>query len=160
MGIKDALLNRGWAGRTMTRQETAARLNPLIRQHAALNHAYRHALGRADDPALADPLAALLKTSRTDVGKLKETVFSAGATAYNATDLAPEDYALDAEAPLADLQKREQQFQDALSDEKDENHQMRTRAILAVVRTNSRARLDVLQQHLRERASARASAAG
>ena len=38
--LKAAILKKGWAGRTLSRAETARRLNPLIKAHMALNHAY------------------------------------------------------------------------------------------------------------------------
>ena len=38
--IKSTILKKGWAGKTISREETVQKLNPLIEAHVALNHAY------------------------------------------------------------------------------------------------------------------------
>ena len=147
--IAEALLGRGWMGRTISREETVERINPFIKEHVLLNHAYRSVIRVAEDRRVVEALKALLKTARADVGKLCETVFSAGGTAYNGTDLKPGDVDLgdDLSAALAELIDREQAFRDRLHDERrNVEHQMRTRAILELVRDNSDERLDVIKR--------------
>lgn len=157
MGIKDAFLNKGWAGKTMSRPETIERINPLIRRHMELNHAYSYAINQVSEREAAGKLEAQQKTARADVGKLSETVLSAGGVAYTGVDIEPADYALadgtsssaDASANESAMIRRlgelEQQFQELLSDELNENHQIRTRAILSVVQANSHARIQFLR---------------
>ncbi|PSQ58816.1 MAG: hypothetical protein BRD27_05950 [Bacteroidetes bacterium QH_10_64_19] len=144
--IKEALLNRGWAGQTMSRSETVERLNPLIEQHIRLNHHYGAAIRHCDDERVVDVLERLQKTARTDVGKLSETVFSCGGTAYNGTDLSPEDFSVN--GGLADLFEElhdlETDFNASLADELDLEHQMRTRGVLEAVKSNSQDRLNAL----------------
>jgi hypothetical protein len=144
--IKEALLNRGWAGKTMSRSETVERLNPLIEQHIRLNHHYGAAIRHCDDDRVVDVLERLQKTARADVGKLSETVFSCGGTAYNGTDLSPDDFSLT--GSLSDLFKElhdlETDFNEALAHELDLEHQMRTRGVLEAVKSNSQDRLNAL----------------
>lgn len=147
--LKDLLLGKGWAGTTITRAETVERVNPLIRRFIRMNRHYRAVIDHHDRPAVAETLEDLQKTARADVGKLSETVLSCGGTAYNGTDLGPDDIDLpEADADrLFRLQDLESAFRDAVQDElNDAEHQMRTRAILKVVQTNSEERLRTLRQ--------------
>ncbi len=144
--IKEALLNRGWAGKTLSRSETVDRLNPLIRQHIELNHHYGAAIRHCDDERVVDVLERLQKTARADVGKLSETILSSGGTPYNGTDLSPKDFTL--EGSLSDLFEElhdlETAFNDGLAEEIDLEHQMRTRGVLEAVKSNSQDRLNAL----------------
>lgn len=144
--IKEALLNRGWAGKTMSRSETVERLNPLIEQHIRLNHHYGAAIRHCDDDRVVDVLERLQKTARADVGKLSETVFSCGGTAYNGTDLSPEDFSLTGSLSelFEELHDLETDFNEALADELALEHQMRTRGVLEAVKSNSQDRLNAL----------------
>jgi hypothetical protein len=144
--IKEILLNRGWAGKTLSRSETVDRINPLIRQHIELNHHYEAAIRHCDDDRVADVLKRLQKTARTDVGKLSETVLSCGGSAYNGTDLSPEDFTLKGSLSelFEDLHDLETDFNDAVADELDLEHQMRTRGVLEAIRSNSQDRLNAL----------------
>lgn len=144
--IKEALLNRGWAGQTMSRSKTAEHLNPLIEQHIRLNHHYGAAIRHCDDERVVDVLERLQKTARTDVGKLSETVLSCGGTPYNGTDLSPDDFSLKGSLSdlFAELHDLETDFNEALANELDLEHQMRTRGVLEAVKSNSQDRLDAL----------------
>ena len=144
--IKEILLNRGWAGKTLSRSETVDRINPLIRQHIELNHHYGAAIRHCDDERIVDVLERLQKTARTDVGKLSETVLSCGGSAYNGTDLSPEDFTLKGSLSelFEELHDLETDFNDALADELDLEHQMRTRGVLEAVKSNSQDRLNAL----------------
>ena len=147
--IAEALLGKGWMGRTISREETVEHLNPLVEAHIKLNHAYRAVSRVAEDPRVEEALESLLKTARADVGKLSETIFSAGGSAYNGTDLEPEDFDLgpDLDTSLPKLIEQEETFQgDVKTERNDVEHQMRTRAILELVRDNSQERLSVIKR--------------
>jgi hypothetical protein len=149
--LKDLLLQKGWAGKTISRPETVDRLNPLIRQFIEMNYAYDAAEKGLSDRDTAEQLAAAQKTARSDVGKLAETVFSCGGTAFSGTDLDSADFrskSRDA-GTLQDLLDLEQRFLEALDAESDVEHQMRTRAILAAVRANAEVRISLLQDGLK-----------
>ncbi|MEX0822443.1 MAG: hypothetical protein WD021_09885 [Rhodothermales bacterium] len=151
MGLKELFLNKGWAGKTLSRQETVERINPLLRTHYELNRAYEYAIRNLSDAETADRLEVLQKTARGDVGKLSETVLSAGGVAYNGTDLEPGDVDLGSNdaSILGELERLESALAAALDEELEEEHQIRTRAILGVVRNNSRERLDYVRRAAR-----------
>lgn len=145
--IKEALLNRGWAGKTISRAETVERLNPLLLQFLKLNHYYQSVIRSHPDAAVAEALKRVQKTARADVGKLSESILSAGGTPENGTDLEPNDFALEGDEIelLSQLKDLEATFNDALTHERSEvEHQMRTRGILEALTSNSTERLELL----------------
>jgi len=145
--IKEALLGRGWAGKTISRAETVERLNPLLLQFLNLNHYYQSAIRTHSDRAVTEALQRVQKTARADVGKLSESILSAGGTPENGTDLEPEDFTLtdDDLGMLERLKDLETDFNDSITHERREiEHQMRTRGILEALKSNSTERLDLL----------------
>lgn len=158
--IKETLLQRGWAGKTITRAETVNRLNPLLLQFLKLNHYYQNAIRSHGDAAVTDALERVQKSARVDVGKLSETILSCGGSPENGTDLEPGDFEVTADdvEMLAELRDLESAFNDALTEERQEiEHQMRTRGILEALKSNSTERLELLGD-LHERAQSRAGA--
>ncbi len=151
--VKSALLKKGWAGRTITREETVERLNPVIKQHMALNHAYNYVIGACSDTAVTEGLAAAQKVARVDVGKLMETVFSAGGVAYNGVEMEPEDYTLSPEdnEMLFALRDQEVAFSKYIAEELTVEHHMRTRAVLTRLQTNSQKRFEFLKVNTKKR---------
>lgn len=149
--IKEILLNRGWAGSTLSRSETVDRLNPILRQHIEVNHHYDAVIRDCNDDRAVDVLERLQKTARADVGKLSETILSCGGTPYNGTDVDPTDFSVSGDTPqrLRHLEDLETNLHDVLADELDLDHQMRTRGILEAVKSNSEDRLDALSALLR-----------
>jgi hypothetical protein len=154
--IKEAILNRGWAGKTITRAETVERLNPMIRQFLKLNQNYQSVIRSHSDSAVSEALKRVQKTARADVGKLSETVLSCGGTPENGTDLDVEDVTLrnDELDMLHQLDDLEAAFNETIERQLDEvEHQMRTRGILEAVKSNSSERLELVSD-LIERAEA------
>ena len=154
--IKEAILNRGWAGKTISRAETVDRLNPLLLQFLKLNHNYEYVIRSHDDAAVTDALKRVQKTARADVGKLSETILSCGGSPENGTDLEPDDFNLgdDELDMLYQLEDLETEFNESLEREIDDiGHQMRTRGILEAIKSNSSERLELLRD-LIERAEA------
>ena len=145
--IKEAILNRGWAGKTITRAKTVERLNPLLLQFLKLNHNYQYVIRSHSDTAVTDALKRVQKTARADVGKLSETILSCGGTPENGTDLEPEDFNLgdDELDMLYQLEDLETEFNETLARERNEiEHQIRTRGILEAVKSNSGERLELI----------------
>jgi hypothetical protein len=147
------LLNKGGAGVSISRSETVERLNPIIRRHIELNHYYDHAIGDAAGRDVSARLEEYQKTARADVGKLAESVYSAGGVAFTGTDLDPDAYRLqgDPDEVLFGLQEQEASLLEALADELKVRHHIRTLAILGNVRTNAQARLNYLKEATRGR---------
>lgn len=144
--IKSALLKKGWAGKTLTRKKTAERLNPLIEAHVKLKHAYANLSPHLELDSEQKKLELILKTLRLDIGKLKELVFSCGATAFNGTSLEPESFKLTGDGPLADMRRREYEVRELLDAEHPIQHQIRSEAVLARLRENSDARLSFVRK--------------
>jgi len=149
MGLKEAILKKGWAGRTISRDETVTQLNPLIKQLTEMLHAYNYAIGHLSDRELCQVLETHTRTLRGDIGKLCETVYSCGGVAYTGVDLEPGNVNLGSEdaGMLLGLQSAEEGLQKALEAETEVEHQIRTRAILANVGANSTERTNVLRVH-------------
>ena len=147
MSFLDTIFRKGRMGATISRTETAERLQPILKKHVWLNHYYRHATEQLENRALAQHLGEELRTARSDVSKLNETILSAGHTPFSGTQIEPSDI----EMPAGDygllfhLLDAEEDLHDALAAESDIEHQMRTRAILGVLKTNSERRLRALK---------------
>jgi len=144
VGIKELLLKKGWAGRTIDRQQTIDRIDPLIKIMNELMQLYGAAAREHTEGELFETIDAHLKTLRMDIGKMCEIVFSSGGAAYNGTDLTPEDF--DLGALLADaITGKEAALEVALKEESELEHQMRSRAILEIVENNQKMRLNALR---------------
>jgi len=147
--IKSAILKKGWAGKTLSRQETAQRLNPLIEAHVKLKHSYSNLASHLDSEQQRQELDSILKMQRLDTGKLKELVFSCGETAFNGTSLEPASFPLTSTAPIAELKEIENDYRALLDAEKPIEHQIRSEAVLTRLRTNSDVRLSFLRKYAR-----------
>lgn len=144
MGIKELILQKGWAGRTIDRGETVDRFNPIIRVMNELMQFYLAAAEASGDNARRAAITASLRTLQMDIGKMCETVFSCGGVAYNGIDLNPEDFRLGT-ALSGKILAQEAKLESALEDETNIEHQMRSRAILGVVTENQKERLRSLR---------------
>lgn len=141
-----SVMNRGGAGRSMTRAESVDALNPLIRRHHALLHAYDAAIRDLGDRDLAAQLNDGMNRARTELAKLKETVFSLAGDPPNGTDFDPDVHLGDTDAEIMyALDDAERAYRDALNDTLGMAHQqLRTTAILENNVTGSDARINVL----------------
>jgi hypothetical protein len=127
MGIKELILKKGWAGRTISRPETVEQLNPIIQYMSGVLFQY------TSSPEFVD--TEQIRTLRMDIGKMSETIASCGGVParHSGGGDAPENIR-SAELHLRDLLQLEQKIE----------HQMRTRAILGVVLTNTEARISAI----------------
>ena len=142
------ILNKGGAGRYATREESVARVNPLVRRHHQLLQAYEVALANLDDADVSAKIASLMPRARTESGKLSETVFSLGGTPPNGTDMEPANATNNATDPelLYGVLGLERAYCETVTSEVDAiHHQERTRAILNVVKEGSEARQETVR---------------
>ncbi len=144
--ILKPFLNLGGAGHSMTREQSAEALNPLVTQHGRLILAYDAALRHLADRDLAARLNDGMNRLRTELAKLKETVFSLAGTPPNGTHLDPDVHLGDTDAEIVHrLDDAERAYRDALHDALDLPHQqLRTVAILENNVKGSDARIGVL----------------
>ena len=142
------ILNRGGAGFSISRQETADRLRPHVARGLDLLRIYSALLPRVEDREIAHRITPLMPFFRTELGKLYESIFSAGGTAPTGVDVDFEAGIDDAARdPVGILVLAEREFGRAVSDEIDAvHHQERTRAILKAVAAGSNGRMDVLRE--------------
>ena len=74
------ILNKGGAGRYVTRAQSAERVMPVAERHIDLFEAYRGALaGLASGPAKVS-IEAMMPLLRTEISKMSETLLSYGVT--------------------------------------------------------------------------------
>ena len=144
------ILNKGGAGRYISREESVERMQPIVVRQLDLVYLYDAAVSRLADGPAKESLTAIMPYLRTELSKLYETVFSLGGAAP--TGVEREARGVDPGATDADrlraLVDAEQEFGDALRYEADEvHHQERTRAILNHNADASRSRLDLLRQY-------------
>ncbi|MDX1531013.1 MAG: hypothetical protein R3362_05770 [Rhodothermales bacterium] len=141
------ILNRGGAGFSMSRAETADVLSGLVRQHQILLNSYDAALRDLADRDLAAALEPEMVTLRTELSKIKELVYSNGGTPPNGTDLDPKTLRIgetDGEIvhALADLERA---YRGTLQAEIDRaNHQMRTYALIEALHQRTEDRIGIL----------------
>lgn len=147
MRIKDLLLKKGGAGVSMSRPETVERLNPLIRRFYELFYSYGNVIRRHPERDVVARLEAFQKVNSVDIGKLSETVLSAGGVPYSGTDLEPTEFDLgtDAGRMVAQLRELESGLAEALAAEDTLGHHIRTRAVLALLHKNTKERLAFLE---------------
>lgn len=150
--IKAAVLKKGWAGRTLSRQATAQRLCPLITAHMALNHSYDFAASNHPISDIRQQLEKLQRAAHTDVGKMMEVVFSCGEVPPNGTDMEPAHFALPSEGTLQALYEKENAFHERLQEERAIEHQMRTEAVINHLLDSSQKRLVYLRGAIRQAA--------
>jgi len=144
--IKSAVLKKGWAGKTLSRSDTAHRFNAIIKEHVILKHYYANLPSYVNSKEIQYQLQAILKTLRLDIGKLKEVVFSCGETAFNGTSLHPKSFGFVTTTPLMELRDIEEKFRALLDAERPIQHQIRSEAVLTRLRENSEMRLSFLQK--------------
>ena len=144
-GLKP-IFNRGGVGPSLSREESAERLAPLVAQHQRLLKRYDAAVAGLDDAGLAAELTPVLSRARVELSKLKETVFSMGGTPPNGTDLDPFPPVTARDRRVAEaLIDDEQDYLRALDAELALNHQIRTQAVLANNKMGVESRLAILK---------------
>lgn len=149
------LLNKGGAGRSLSRADTVEALNPLVDHHGRLLAAYDVAIRMLADREAARRVEATMSRSRTELAKLRETVLSNGGVPPTGIGLRDEpiDLGSDDGAVLRNLRQREDDYRAALREALAyPHHQIRTIAILENNVKGSDERLAILGE-LVERAS-------
>ncbi len=127
------ILNKGGAGRYISREASIERLTPIVDEHLRLFATYEAALDGMEATHDKAAIEALLPFYRTEMAKIYETMFSLGGSASTGAHGAPEVDPVGSTTAerVKAIIKAENEFQDKLSAEVDAvHHQERTRAIL------------------------------
>ncbi len=142
------ILNKGGAGRYISREESVERLRPISDRHLDLLQAYDRALAALPDGAAKEQITAMMPYLRTETAKMSETILSLGgatSTGAHRQPLAPEPGRTDRQR-VEGLLEAEHDFGKALREEVDVvHHQERTRAILTHNAEASDSRIDLLR---------------
>lgn len=142
-----AILNKGGAGKSISRDETAERLSGLIRRYNDIMYTYDAASAVASE-TVAEGLNQLSRVVRDDIGKLSELVLSAGGVPPTGTDIEPGDVSAgDSESDaLKTLIRIEREFAEALRAESAAKHQLRVVAGLDNTSARTKERLAGLEK--------------
>ena len=148
------ILNKGGAGRYISRAHSVERLQPVADRHLDLMYEYDAILGGMEGGAAKERIEAMMPYLRTEVAKMSETILSLGGTPPSGVRRTPGG-AVPRTAPgdgrsardrVDALVEAERDFGGALRDEVDSvHHQERTRAILTHNAEASDARIDLLR---------------
>ena len=142
MSIKEILLNKGWAGRTISRPETVIQLNPHIQTMVNLLHAYNILAERDSGGYEKSSMGDQVRILRMDIGKMSETISSCGGI----PERSPQSSIVRGSAEWSDIVAVEKSLLNMILAEKEIEHQMRTRAILSKVQENTEALIQQLQR--------------
>ena len=142
------LLNKGGAGRYISREESVERLLPIAERQLDLLYTYSGVLDVMPDGAAKEQILAMMPYLRTEIAKMSETILSLNGTPPQGTGRQP--VAADADAPLGAhldrLTEAERDLGPALGHEAEAvHHQERTRAILNHNAEASASRLALLR---------------
>lgn len=142
-----ALLNKGGAGKSISRVETAERLSALMRSYNEIMYSYVASTGISSE-ITAEGLEKLARVVRDDIGKLSELILSAGGIPPSGTEIEPEDVTVgnSEEECLETLMRLERAFGEALKAESAVRHQLRVIAGLDNTSARTTERLAGLQQ--------------
>jgi hypothetical protein len=142
-----ALLNKGGAGKSISRVETAERLSALMRSYNEIMYSYDAAIGFASE-STAEGLEKLARVVRDDIGKVSELILSAGGIPPSGTEIEPENVSVgnSEEECLETLNRLERAFGDSLKAESAVRHHLRVVAGLDNTSARTSERLAGLQQ--------------
>ena len=143
------ILNKGGAGRYISREESVERLQPIVVRQLDLVYLYDAVVARLAEGPAKERLTSIMPNLRTELSKLYETLFSLGGTAPTGVerDALATDPGTTDEERLHALIEAEAAFDTVLREEADDvHHQERTRAILIHNADASASRLGLLRE--------------
>lgn len=134
-------LNRGGAGKSLTRAKTAAEMSKLMIRHIELLRTYDALIDTLDDPGSSEELEVVQKENRADISKLSETILSAGG-------VPPRDGDCLGGTAMPDLIKSlnvaERELRSGLEVQLESKHQLRTVAIVENLLANTEKRIGLV----------------
>lgn len=141
-------LNKGGAGRSLSREDTVEALNPLVEHHGRLILIYNTAIRSLNNRDTAQKVETVMNRNRAELGKLKETVLACGGVPPTGVGLRDEEVDLGSNdgAILHNLEQHERAYREALKEALNyPHHQIRTVAILENNVTGSTERISMLR---------------
>lgn len=133
------LLNRGGAGKSMTRHETAAAMSNLVSPLIAIMRTYQHLSDFIEDEGLSARMDAMQNRTRTDISKLSEIILSTGGvTPREADAVASGD---DPDEIIRQLDTAERALRESIEESLKLKHHYRTIAVLETLVKNTEERI-------------------
>ena len=145
------VLNKGGWGLSLARADSVETLQPILRAHYQQLNAYEFARQQAGN-GFPDRVESALRTLRTDIGKIAETILSFGGVPYNGTDIDPGATG-DTSVPPAErierLDASERELYGLIDEGMNKPQQIRTLSTLKLLRNHSDDRLAILREAAR-----------
>lgn len=140
------LLNKGGAGKSLTRSKTAVEASRLLTSHIQLLRTYGNltaAMG-AENASVdsVDSVKALQKEHRDDIAKISEIILSSGGVPPREADSFEGD---DIESLLRAVDDGERSLRRSLEEQLTQKHHLRTIAIMETLLVNTERRIGVIQ---------------
>jgi len=137
------LLNKGGAGKSITRHETAGAMSALVRRLISITRTYEHLLV-ARNAGSDQRLSAMQNRTRTDIGKLSEIILSTGGITPRYAD--PVSTSDDPDQLIRALNEAERAFRDELEESLKLKHHYRTIAVLETLHKNTEDRIGLVRE--------------
>jgi len=138
------LLNRGGAGKSITRHETAGAMSELVRRLISITRTYNHLLEAVRNEESDQRLGAMQNRTRTDIGKLSEIILSTGGITPRYAD--PVSTSDDPDQLIRALNEAERAFRDELEESLKLKHHYRTIAVLETLHKNTEDRIGLVRE--------------
>jgi hypothetical protein len=137
------LLNKGGAGKSLTRSQTASDVSKLMTGQIELLGAYGALIAAVgNDSDLAKSLGALEKELRDEIPKLSEIILSSGGVPPRKADQPTGD---DVESFLRAVNDGERSMRSDLEEQLKLKHHIRTIAVLNTILANTERRIGEIQ---------------
>lgn len=138
------LLNRGGAGKSITRQETGDAMGDLVLRLIGITRSYERLAVVIGDVEPGLKITAMQNRTRTDIGKLSEIVLSTGGVTPRDAD--PVSESDDPDQLIRALNQAERDFRDALEESLKLKHHYRTIAVLETLQKNTEDRIALVRE--------------
>ena len=132
------LLNRGGAGKSLSRAQTAAEMSKLMIRHIELLRTYDALIESIGNDASIENLKALQQDNRADISKLSEIILSSGGVPPREGMLLAGD---GADALIKSVNNAERELRSDIEEQLEQKHHLRTLAIMETLLANTQLRI-------------------
>ena len=136
------LLNRGGAGKSLTRGQTVAEMSKLMIRHIELLRTYDTLIESIGDGSTADELKTIQKENRADIAKLAEIILSSGGVPPREGGLLAGQ---EPQTLIRSVNDAERELRSDIEQQLEHKHHMRTLAVMEMLLENTERRLGLVQ---------------
>jgi len=138
------ILNRGGAGKSITRHETAAAMSDLVVPLIGIMRTYEHLATLIHDEEAGTRIEVTQNRTRNDIAKLSEIILSTGGVTPRGAD--PVDSSENPDMTIRRLNEAEREFRQALENSLKLKHHYRTIAVLETLLKNTEERITLVRE--------------